>query len=701
MKLSHSETNQRCKNRAIRRLSASVPALISVLFFSCFCWGQEPKTNPLEPKVPMQRAPEVKPPPHAITAADVEAFLDGIVPVQLERDDIAGAVISIVKDGKQLFAQGYGFADVKERKPVSAENTLFRPGSISKLFTWTAVMQLVEQGKLNLDHDVNDYLDFKIPSTYPQPITLRNIMTHTSGFGETAKDLILTDPKDLTPLRAYLVGHMPARIFPPGVTPAYSNYATSMAGYIVQRVSGVAFDDYINKNIFQPLDMQHTTFVQPLPDNLKPLMSNGYKLASSPPGKFELVQPWPAGSVSMSATDMTHFMLAHLQNGEYNGVRILRPETVQQMHSRQFAPHPGMNAMALGFYEETRNGHRIIGHGGDTVYFHSDLHLIPDAGIGFFVSYNSSGKGGSGRTELWEKFLDRYFPYTPPSEPTASTAPHDGQIVSGLYMSSRRMQGNILEATALLGEMKISSDAQGTIWADALKDFDGQPKKFHEIGPLMYRAVNGQDRLAFRRDANGRLYAAIDFPFFIFQRVGWLQSKTFNYFVLIAGVAVALLTLILWPVAALVRRHYRRKLLLSRQERWLRIAVRLVCALDLIFLASLVALVSSTSDPSALNGHIDSKIHLMQVLGLIGALGALIAIYNAVQAWRAPSSSAQSIAPIIADETEVRRPPVPVSGTREFEWAWGKVFATVIALACIGLAWFFFYWNLLNFNLKY
>ncbi|PYX97414.1 MAG: serine hydrolase, partial [Acidobacteria bacterium] len=140
----------------------------------CFCtlsWGQKPKVNPLAPNIPAAQKPEASSSARPMTEADVEAFLDGLVPQQIERDDIAGVTIAVVKDGKVLFAKGYGYSDVKKKTPVSAENTLFRPGSISKLFTWTAVMQLVEQGKLDLDRDVNDYLDFKIPPTYPQPIT--------------------------------------------------------------------------------------------------------------------------------------------------------------------------------------------------------------------------------------------------------------------------------------------------------------------------------------------------------------------------------------------------------------------------------------------------------------------------------------------------------------------------------------------------
>src|SRR5262249_62234852 len=151
-----------------------------------------------------------------MTEADVGAFLDGFMPMQLERENIAGAVVLVVKDGRVLFAKGYGYSDVGKKTPVTVDATLFRPGSISKLFTWTAVMQLVEQGKLDLDKDINDYLDFKIPATFPQPITLRNVMTHTPGFAETAKDLFVKDTGEMKPLGAYLADHLPNRISPPG-----------------------------------------------------------------------------------------------------------------------------------------------------------------------------------------------------------------------------------------------------------------------------------------------------------------------------------------------------------------------------------------------------------------------------------------------------------------------------------------------------
>ena len=176
--------------------------------------------------------------------ADVEAFLDGIVPLQLLQEDIAGATVAVVKGDKLLFAKGYGYADVQNKTPVSAEQTLFRPGSVSKLFIWTAVMQLAEQGKLDLDRDVNDYLDFEIPVAFGKPITLKNLLTHTPGFEEQIKDLF-TDGTESPELRQYVMTHIPKQIFPPGTTPAYSNYGAALAGYIVERISGRPLSEYL------------------------------------------------------------------------------------------------------------------------------------------------------------------------------------------------------------------------------------------------------------------------------------------------------------------------------------------------------------------------------------------------------------------------------------------------------------------------
>ena len=610
-----------------------------------------------------------------MTAADVSAFLDGLMPNQLAREDITGAVVLVIKDGKVLFTKGYGYACGDKKTPVLPDGTLFRPGSVSKLFTWTAVMQLVEQGKLDLDRDVNDYLDFKIPPAYGKPITLRNIMTHTAGFEETVKDMWVGNVSDLVPIGDYVKAHIPARIFPPGVTPAYSNYATTVAGYIVQRVSGEDYFEYIEHHIFNPLGMQHATFRQPLPANLKPLMSCGYELGSEPAKDFELVEPAPAGSSSMTAMDISHFMLAHLQDGKYENVQILKPETAQLMHSRQFANLPQTNAMCLGFYEETRNGHRIIGHGGDTLYFHSDLHLMADTGVGFFVSYNSRGKAEiSPRDALWHAFLDRYFPYEPPAGAAVANAAEDAASVSGHYIVSRRMDSNFLAVLTPIQQLKISPNpTDNTIIANELKDLNGQPKHFREVGPLLFRDINGQSLLGFKRDDTGRLIAVIDYPFMVFQKASWYDSSPFNLFLICTSLGIFVITLILWPIGYFVRRHYGKPLNLTEQQKKLRLWTRLACAIDIVFVVIFVTIVSLVEKFFSLfSSRMDIWLHLLQLLGWIGVIGTLAILWNAMVSWRSPERGLCS-----------------------------KIGDALVLIAALGYSWFAIYWNLLHWSLQY
>jgi CubicO group peptidase (beta-lactamase class C family) len=637
--------------------------------------AQKPKQNPLAPQQkPGAEKPAAPAGAHELTQADLEAFLDGVMPQQIAREDIAGSVIAVVKDGKPFFAKGYGYSNVEKRIPVSPENTLFRPGSISKLFTWTSIMQQVQNGKIDLDRDVNDYLDFKIPQTFPQPITMRNIMTHTPGFEETIQELFVEDAAALQPLDEYLKAHMPNRIFPPGTVPAYSNYATAMAGYILQRVSGEPWADYIQHHIFDPLQMAHSTVFQPLPENLKPLMSEGYNVASGPAKPFEWVEATPAGSSSVTAADMQRFMIAHLQNGNYEGTEILRPETAQTMHTLQFSPLQGLNGMALGFYEETRNGHRIIGHAGDTQYFHSDLHLIPDAGVGFFISYNSAGKGEiSPRGAVWHAFLDRYFPYSPPAATAPQTAESDAQTVSGHYIISRRSETTILKFLTVLGETKVSANSDQTISVNDLKDLNGVPMKLEEIGPLMYRAVHSQERVGFKRDDNGNLVLVTDFPVFVFQRSPWSENSGFNLPLIVIALAVLLMTVLLWPITAIVRWHYGQKLNLTPAQRKSRLLTRLACLLDLLFICALAAFfTTSEKDIGLLSPRFNALLRSIQIVGWLGVIGTVFALYRAWDSWR-----------------------------EQGRWIWSKLGDTVVALACIAFVWFVYTWNMLHWSLRY
>jgi len=566
-----------------------------------------------------------------LDAADVEAWLDGFMPYALARGEVAGAVVVVVRGGGTVLQKGYGFADVASRKPVDPATTLFRPGSVSKLFTWTAVMQLVEAGKLDLDKDVNTYLDFKIPPFEGKPVTLRNIMTHTAGFEESIRYLISSDPKAVMPLKDYAREALPARVFAPGSTPAYSNYATALAGYIVQRTSGESFDDYIDRHIFAPLGMKYASFRQPLPAALAPFMSSGYRVMTDKAKPFEIVVPAPAGSLSASGGDMGKFMMAHLNNG---GV-LLKPETAKLMHDYK-APGVGpLNSMALGFYEQWVNGHRAIAHGGDTEWFHSYLWLFPDSDIGLFVSMNSPGKEGAAgaiRSALFHQFADRYLPGAPkPGQVDEKTARDHAAMLAGHYVSSRGSFTNFMSLFGLLGQAQIVVGTDGKIAMPALDGLSAGPRDWVEVEPFVWRDTGTGERLAAEVKDGRVVRLSLDAasPFMVFwpapagENVAWLNPA------LIAALLLVLLAALAWPVRALVRRNYgaafalegpaRRAWRLSRLFAWLVIAAVAGWAM---FIATF------SGDIGSVGGPLDWLIILLRVLTPIASLGLL-----ATSAW--------------------------------------------------------------------
>jgi CubicO group peptidase (beta-lactamase class C family) len=605
--------------------------------------AQEPSTGPAP--LPAQPTPTVQVAPpsgtteaHQMTAEDLRTFFDGMMPYALHREDIAGATLAVVKDGQIVFAQGYGYADLKTRKPVVADRTLFRPGSVSKLFTWTAVMQLVEQGKLDLDKDVNAYLDFKVPEAFGQPITLRNIMTHTAGFEESVSELFLQKPEQQYPIGQYLQKHMPKRIFPPGKVVAYSNYATTLAGYIVQRVSGEEFTAYVANHIFKPLKMNNSTFVQLPPKALLDNMAKGYKQASDPkPQPYEIVEAAPAGSLASTATDMARFMMAHLNGGEYDGARILKPETVKEMHSRNYTLAPGMNGFNLGFYDEDRNGHRIIGHAGDTEVFHSDLHLITDANTGIFMSFNSAGKeGGVGsvRVAIFRAFLDRYFPFAAKHEKAVANPDTDNAKVAGFYEASRR-KDSALRLLFQLGQTEVAPQDDKTITVEMLKDASGAPKKWKNVGPLTYREVDGQTHLKFVTDKDGNIdyFTSDDFiPVELLQKTHGIEQLKFLKLFGIGTIVVCLLTVAIWLGGWIARRRFGRPLEMTDRQRRLRLGSRLGAVLYLAVVAGWVGLLSAiqVDESLLLGGALNPWIGALYVLGVIAFLGGIAMIWNGV-----------------------------------------------------------------------
>ena len=583
-----------------------------------------------------------------LTKADVDTWLDGYLPYALRTDDIPGAVVTVVKDGKILTARGFGYADVAKRTPVDPEHTLFRIGSVSKLFTWTAAMQLVEQRKLDLDADVNTYLDFKIPSRDGKPVTLRQMMTHTAGFEEAAKGIVTYDPKLLLPLDQYLKRWTPRRIFAPGTTPAYSNWATTLTAYVVQRVSGEEFDSYLERHIFTPLAMKNATFRQPLPRALAGNMATGY-LSGEAKG-FEYITPAPAGSGSVSGTDMARFMLAHLQHGELDGQRILSAQTADTMHDSPLNKVNPMslllplNRMELGFFETNINGREVIGHLGDVQAFHTSLHMFMKEGVGLFISFNSPGKAGAVqglRTGMFQDFADRYFPNVAPADGRvdAKTSAEHVRMMTGSWIASRRADSSFLSALYwMTGQTQIYAGPKGELVVPSVLGGGGRPRQWVEIAPFLWRDKYGHDRLA-GKVVDGKVVRwSYDFasPFEMFDRVPAAYQSSWLLPALYASLAILLLTFLQWPVAAVARWTYKAPHPLIGKALHASRATRLMAGLTVALLVAwAVTVVSAMGSPDALAGGFDDMFWFLQIAGVLLFVGLpVIAAWNLWVTWR-------------------------------------------------------------------
>jgi CubicO group peptidase (beta-lactamase class C family) len=596
-----------------RRLAGALIALTILALPESASWAtapttKEPATATSVPVAATSDDPSGAPP---LTKTDADAWLDGFLPYALASADVAGAVVVIVKDGSILTERGFGYADVAANQKVDPHNTLFRPGSTSKLFTWTAVMQLVEAGKIDLDRDVNIYLDFKIPTYAGQPLTMRQIMTHTSGFEEALNGLFVHADR-VPSLQTFIQHWTPARIFPPGTTPAYSNYATALAGYIVQRVSGEPFDAYIEHHIFQPLGMAHSTFDQPLPPSLAAQMSKGYHIASQPAQPFEMIAGAPAGSLTTTGDDIARFMLAHL---DPDRELLMKAATAHEMHDTALTMIPPLNRMELGFYEQNLNGHRIIGHGGDTQWFHSYLWLLLDQKVGLFYSQNSAGRGAASlviREKIIESFVDRYFPASATSPASFQPRPRDAAALAGTYQASRRSQSGLRRALNFFGQTSVAATASGGLHVEGFEFMgaNGAPRNFVEIGPFVWQELNGHERLAAKVEDGRVTRFSVDSeaPFTVFEPAPWYISTTWLRPAVLVGLVVLLGMAVSPLVGWAARRTYgAAKRLEGTERRAYRASVSLAVAALVIVAVWLSVLLPLTFDP------LGASVYLLQL----------------------------------------------------------------------------------------
>ena len=638
-------TRNMTRNVTRRGVALVVVALLASLSLLTAC-GSTSSSASLPPREPPSGE-------HQLTAEDVNAWLDGKLPDALKNGDIPGAVVTVVKDGQVVTTRGYGWADTGASggQPVAVDpqTSLFRVASISKIPTSIAAMQLVEQGKVDLDTDISAYLDFEIERRFDEPLTLRHLLTHSAGFDEHGS---LTPGTDL---EAYVKNDPPAQVFVPGTTPGYSNYGMALAGYIVQRVSGQPFETYVREHVLEPAGMTTSTYEQPLPAGLAGSLGPGYT-STGEEVPFEVMGDFPAGSLTVSAPDFAAFMNAQLSRSP----KLLREETWEQMWSPglgedKLGNRAKAGEMGLGYFELTRHGRRIVEHSGDhTRGWHSKFELYPEEKTGIFISYNGDGNGSDSsnnlREDLAQGFADRYFPGETVKASGSKNSADRARQVAGSYIPSISPRNTFLAAwSPFFGKATIEHTGGGKLILDKAQ--------YVEVEPWVWRQVDGRGAIA-AQVKDGKVVSLSMGPAVTLLPTTLHQQALVPVF----GVCLVLLLVatVAWPVGALRRRRaLKRGREVGAPLPWLTRVARgggvLALSAQLTWTLLLVVFVANSS--TITDGSFAWLIpvarcaQVLQVLGMVAIIPAAVDLVMSLRrraGWRRVTMSAVLLAALVA-----------------------------------------------------
>ncbi len=490
-------------------------------------------------------------------------FIHGQMEAYVNENHIPNAVMAIVAANGDTFMKGYGQSNLHHGEPTDPRKHLFRTGSVSKIFVWTAVMQLYGRGLVDLDADINTYMDvhFNHRILYKGdevPITLRHLLTHSAGFEDVLQNLFSFSPQPS--LQEQLLAMVPARIFPPGEVMAYSNWGTSLTGYIVECVTGLSFEEYVEQYIFQPLGMRSSSFRQPLPAGLKNNFVTAYRWVDGTfmEGYFEHMAA-PAGGVSTTANDMALFLHAQLNGGKNDHGRFMDASTLQNMHANSFSYHPLAAGMAHGFMEWYKNGKRIIWHGGSSTVFDSGFYLIPEAGLGVFFAY--SGGSYTGHARIMNTLMDAFFSqkdfYEQAYEPLLVM---DMAQLEGFYQQSRMMKTSSDKLLNLvIGSLQLRSTSENII-EFSLYDEDytfelANPGVFKRVSEKSSYPFGPLDYLVVSKAPDGRPMLITDGPM-TFIKTRCYEAPAFAALIVIPALLLAF-TVLLFLIIRLVVKTVR------------------------------------------------------------------------------------------------------------------------------------------------
>jgi len=595
---------------------------------------------------------------------EIELFADSFFQDALEDYHIPGAVFVAVENGEVVFASGYGCADLDDDIPVDPEKTMFCAGSVGKLINWTALMQLYEIGQFELNDDINLHLkNLYIPETFPEPVTFHHLLTHTPGFDDRNTAATPDTLEQLMPLDEYLAWTLPARLRPPGQVTQYSNHGAVISGLLIEDISGLPFDQYVEQNIFKTLQMNYSTFSQPQPESLQLHMATGYHYINGQ----HIAQPvrianvMPAGMGYFSGLDMANFLIAHLQLGEFEGKRILEQDTATLMHQTHFNNDPRLPGMAYGFIKSIKNNRRILWHTGTSPDFHSLLMMIPEENSGFFFSMNMVDQQVS--SKLLQDFMDYFYP----AEITELTpSPSDSEYAAqytGVYRANWHAH-KTLEKLAVLGrDVMVTANSDGSL----MIRFENSPEtRWIRTNENLFRMENADEYVSFAVDEKGDSYRLHQGsrPILAYERIAWWETTAFHFSLQVAVISIFASILI----AALSGRFKRRKAEYVEQDpgpaRTARLTGNLTSLVHPLFIIGFLAI-----QLKVVSGSFDLLFYAVLAMPIILVVLSLIITIYAIIAWK-----------------------------RSYWSLGGRIHYTLLAAATLANSWFLYYWNLIGFR---
>lgn len=481
---------------------------------------------------------------------DIKEFIDNYFKDKMEKYSVPGAGVVIVKNNREVLKKGYGYSNLEEKVKVNPDKTTFPACSVSKLFTAIAIMQLYEEGKIDLDRNINDYINpYKVINNYNENVTCRNLLTHSSGVDEASE--LNGNTRDANLIKSqeyYMESHTPIVVRKPNTVSRYSNEGYNLLGYIVEKVSGVSYEEYIKENILKPLNMNNS--LVRLKNNNTAI---GYNYSDNNYSKVPLAYQYTSGSSGIISTvsDMENFIIANLNNGKFKNSSILNEETSALMKDKQFSNDENLPGMGFGFIRSNRNGQEIIKHEGGLPGYTTTLFLIPKESLGIYVATNSLNPLPF---NFEEEFLNYFYPQSENAfNTTIKNLNKDYSKYEGTYRSYDGIsKSNIMKIYALFEpDMKIKDNKDGTLTLHEVTSAKEEiTTTLVEKEDGVFLREDGRGNFAFKLDKDGNvIYAFNDISHNSFEKIKFFEERVFNVLIL----AITIVTLII-NIISIVRR---------------------------------------------------------------------------------------------------------------------------------------------------